>query len=498
MSGLTVVGLGPGSWNTLTVEAADVLRSANEVYVRTTAHPAVAAIAAAMGDTPVRSFDDLQQPSSSLDEIVAAIADRLAPLARRPQGVIYAVPGSPSIGDRSVPLILEALGDEVPVRLVEGLSYVEPILRAAGVADTGWIDVLDAAEISVLARANALGQVDGGPDHVPWRAPLPTVPLIVTSLDSADVAASVGRWLGRFYPESHQVLLVDGASSLGIQGLPLGQLANVGTGSLFVPALSETDNVRTFSGLMNLTRRLRAPDGCPWDREQTHASLKTHLLDEAYEVVDALDRGDAAEICEELGDLLFQIAIHSQVADESGEFSIEDVISGIVTKLIGRHPHVFEDLRLDSSQDVLNAWEALKQMQKPRRQSILEQIPRAMPALPQSNLIQKRAANVGFEWPDLGSVIAKVEEELTELRQEVDGGASRDLEREEFGDILFALVSVARHLRIDPEEALRLANRKFTARFQYVESRASADGAALRALSPEQLDNYWNEAKALG
>jgi tetrapyrrole methylase family protein/MazG family protein len=249
---------------------------------------------------------------------------------------------------------------------------------------------------------------------------------------------------------------------------------------------------------MNLTRTLRAPGGCPWDREQTHASLKPHLIEETYEVVDALDGGDPAQICEELGDLLFQITIHAQVAAEAGEFTIEDVIGGIVTKLIGRHPLVYGDLELESAQDVRHAWESLKQKQKPRRLSVLEQIPRGMPALPQSNLMQKRAAGVGFEWPDLDSVIAKVEEELNELRREIESGTSHELEREEFGDILFALVSVARHLKIDPEEALRLANRKFAARFQYVESRAAADAVSLRELSPERLDQYWNEAKSLG
>jgi tetrapyrrole methylase family protein/MazG family protein len=249
---------------------------------------------------------------------------------------------------------------------------------------------------------------------------------------------------------------------------------------------------------MNLTRTLRAPGGCPWDREQTHASLKPHLLEETYEVLDALDSGDPAEIMEELGDLLFQVTIHSQVAAETGEFSIEDVICSIMTKLIGRHPHVFGELDLQNAQEVREHWETFKQREKPKRSSVLEQIPRGLPALPQSNLMQKRAASVGFEWPDVDQVIGKVEEELQELRHEIDVEAPREQEREEFGDILFALVSVARHLRIDPEEALRLANRKFAARFQYVESRVSAGGRSLRDLSPAELDEYWNEAKALG
>jgi tetrapyrrole methylase family protein/MazG family protein len=203
-------------------------------------------------------------------------------------------------------------------------------------------------------------------------------------------------------------------------------------------------------------------------------------------------------LAEELGDLLFQVTIHSQVATENGTFTIEDVIAGITSKLIGRHPHVFGDLHLETAEEVLKEWESFKQREKPQRSSVLEHIPRDLPALPQSSLLQKRAAQVGFEWPGVGDVLTKVEEEIDELRREVESGAPADAQREELGDILFALVSVARHLHLDPEEALRLANRKFAARFQYVESRVGASGKSLRNLSAAELDAYWEEAKALG
>jgi tetrapyrrole methylase family protein / MazG family protein len=311
----------------------------------------------------------------------------------------------------------------------------------------------------------------------------------------------VKLWLGKYYTDTHRVQLVrvsaPGASAT--RSIPLYELDRDpeidASTALYIPPLTETENVRTFAGLMQLTRTLRAPGGCPWDREQSHASLKPHLLEEAYEVLDALDSEEPSLIAEELGDLLFQVTIHSQIAAEAGTFTIEDVIEGIMRKLIGRHPHVFGDLELASAQDVRHAWESFKQREKPKRTSVMQEIPRGLPALPQSNLMQKRAASVGFEWPSVGEVLAKVEEELAELRAEVDASASKELQREEFGDILFALVSVARHLRIDPEEALRLANRKFGRRFQHVESSVTADGKSMRDLSPEQLDQYWNEAK---
>jgi tetrapyrrole methylase family protein/MazG family protein len=265
--------------------------------------------------------------------------------------------------------------------------------------------------------------------------------------------------------------------------------------SLHVPPLPDDDNVRTFGGIMQLTRRLRGPGGCPWDREQTHQSLKPHLLEETYEVLDALDSDDPALLAEELGDLLFQITLHSQLAAESGSFTVEDVIGNVVTKLRGRHPHVFGELELGTAQDVRNVWETFKQREKPKRQSVFEQIPKGLPALPQSSLMQKRASSVGFEWPSVRQVLDKVEEEIAELRAEVDSQASKETQREEFGDILFALVSVARHLKIDAEEALRLANRKFATRFQHVESAVRGQGKELRDLSPEELDNYWESSK---
>lgn len=499
---MTIVGLGTGVWESLTVEAVDVLGAAEEVWVRSAVHPALAPIADRLPDVKFHSFDSLYETLPTLADVYAGIAAELDRLARRDQGVIYAVPGSPSIGEATVRLTRERAPD-ISIRIVQGISFIEPLLAAVGATDASWLEVLDAAEVDLFARENAVGEVPDEDVRLPWRSPVTTAPLLISYLYDQQIAAGVKLWLSRYYPDQHPVRLVTAA------GTPERRVRDVSLFELdrqrdvdhrtavYVPALAENDNVRTFAGLMNVTRTLRAPGGCPWDREQTHASLKPHLLEETYEVLDALDGGDSDELCEELGDLLFQVTIHSQVAAEAGAFTIEDVIGNIVCKLIGRHPHVFGDLELESAQDVRHAWESFKQREKPKRTSILEQIPKGLPALPQSNLMQKRAASVGFEWPDVAQVIAKVEEELEELRREVQDGVSKEQEREEFGDILFALVSLARHLRIDPEESLRLANRKFAARFQFVESKVAAEGKALRDLSPAELDGYWNQAKDL-
>ena len=384
---------------------------------------------------------------------------------------------------------------------LDGIAAEEPFRAVSDVSDAPWLEIIDARTIALLAAEDALGTVPEHGGKLPWRAPVPTACLIVRDVTDAQTLEAVAGWLGKYYPQHHHVRVVGPAATGEADALThavsdLARATTVGFPSaLVVPAVDEIDNIRTFAGLMQLTRTLRAPGGCPWDREQTHASLKPHLLEEAYEVIDALDSGQPSLIAEELGDLLFQVTIHSQIAAEAGTFTIEDVISGIMTKLIGRHPHVFADLELSSAQDVRHAWESFKQREKPKRMSVMAEIPRGLPALPQSNLMQKRAAGVGFEWPGVEDVLTKVDEELKELRAELNGTANRERQREEFGDILFALVSVARHLKIDPEEALRLANRKFSGRFQQVEAQAKGEGKSLRELGPDEINAYWNTAK---
>lgn len=378
---------------------------------------------------------------------------------------------------------------------------IEPLLAVIGGVDAPWIEVLKAADVVRMATENAVGGIPGHQQPpLPWRAPVATSLLVISQLCDLDTTATVGHWLARYFPSEHMVYLIPTSTggNSSVQPIPISNLCQAEVldenTALLVPGLAETDNVRTFAGLMQLTRTLRAPGGCPWDREQTHATLKPYLLEETYEVLDALDSGEPGQLAEEMGDLLYQITLHSQVAAEAGTFTIEDVIENVVRKLIGRHPHVFDDMELKSAQDVRHAWESFKQKQKPKRASVLEEIPKGLPALPQSNLIQKRAASVGFEWPAVSDVLDKVEEELRELRDEIESGV-KDQQREELGDIFFALVSVSRHLKIDPEEALRLANRKFAGRFGRVEAAAAARAQALRDLSPHELDALWNQAK---
>jgi MazG family protein len=262
---------------------------------------------------------------------------------------------------------------------------------------------------------------------------------------------------------------------------------------------------KAFESLVALQARLRAPNGCPWDREQTHESLRTYLVEETYEVLDALESRDAHKFADELGDLLLQIVFHAQLAAEAGKFDIADVIDQIYTKMVRRHPHVFGDVQADTSAQVLKNWEQLKAEERAKNKksreraaqaSILDEVPRGLPALLEAHQLTRRAANVGFDWPDVKGIFDKLAEETEELKQLLASGKSGEPDiEEEIGDLLFTGVNLARFLGFDPEIALKKTNRKFTRRFRAMESTAAARGHKLKDLSLQQLDALWNEAK---
>ncbi len=257
----------------------------------------------------------------------------------------------------------------------------------------------------------------------------------------------------------------------------------------------------SFSRLIEITAQLRAPDGCPWDREQTHHTLRASLIEESAEVLEAIESGDDAHLCEELGDLLLQSVFHAQIAAEEGRFTLDDVVNGICDKLIRRHPHVFGDARAENSAQVIQNWEAIKRDEKAARgevsTSTLAGIPPELPALAQALKISKKAAKAGFEWPDEAGVMDKLREEVGEI-EEALRGESNERVAEEIGDLLFTAVNIARWRGLHPELALRDVNRKFIARFETMEREAKAHGLKLGELSAQEWDELWNLAKLEG
>jgi tetrapyrrole methylase family protein/MazG family protein len=416
-------------------------------------------------------------------QVYETIAARVLELGERLEGVVYAVPGDPSVGEATVGLIrARAAARSLGIRLVPGLSFIEPTLAALEVDALPGLQIADALDLA--AR------------HHP--AFHPDAPALIAQLYSPALASDVKLTLMNQYPDEHAVTLVHAAGTAQARVEPLALYALDRSShiahltALFVPPLPQPS---AFESLQDTVAHLRAPDGCPWDREQTHQTLRAHLLEEAHEVLAAIDADDAGSMREEFGDLLLQVVLHAQIAQEYGEFSLAQVVAGIRAKLVRRHPHVFGDLKVSGAGEVLVNWERLKAEE---RQSAarpdggaLGSVPRGLPALMQADTYQRRAARVGFDWPDISGVRSKVLEELSEVESVTTPARLED----EVGDLLFAVVNLARWLNVDAESALRVANAKFAGRFARVEAAVAAQGQDMHAMTLEALDRLWEAAK---
>lgn len=321
----------------------------------------------------------------------------------------------------------------------------------------------------------------------------PNVDTLILGIDSQESAVQVTNVLFSVFADSHTVWVVGSGEK---KDLHLADFAEVETYpiSLFVPALGEGTSFEAFA---EIVAHLRAPDGCPWDKEQTHQTLRKHLLEESYEALSAIDAGDVQGMREEFGDLLLQIILNAQIASESKDFNMTDVVKYIYDKIVRRHPHVFGDVKLDGVDDVLQNWEKLKEKERSSKKDnkgILDGVPAALPALNQAQEYQERAARIGFDWPEIEGVLDKIREEIEEIKT----AQNPEQVKGELGDLFFVLVNLARWRDVDAESALREANLKFKRRFAHVERRAKEGGRNLSDMTLAEMDVFWNEAKQLG
>nr|MDE0501928.1 nucleoside triphosphate pyrophosphohydrolase [bacterium] len=482
---LVVMGLGPGGLDRVPPSALATLTDpSRRVILRTTDHPAARELASIR---PVTSCDDLYLEGEDFESVYRAIASRVVEAARS-QPVAYVTPGSPLVGERAVGMIRSLAAREgMEVTIYPAESFLDAAVEALG------IDPLDGG----LTVLNA------------HRLPSPLLlrgPTLVAALDTAAGLADFCAHLTRVVADPEVAVLVDlgGPGQRVVRSLAAqvdSTLAGPRT-SLYVDA-----GPTGLAGAVAVMDRLRAE--CPWDRRQTHHSLVKNLLEETYELAEVLaalpldaGRQDAAasepdwmafeEVCQELGDVLLQVLFHASIARESQIFDIEDVAEGLRQKLVRRHPHVFSDVAADTAEQVKANWEQIKQQEKPRPEdaSLLDGVPRSMPALSRAAKIQRRAAQVGFDWSEVPPVIDKVEEELEELRASL---TDRESAEAELGDLLFATVNLARHLALDPETALRRAIARFGDRFRKMEAEGPLDG-----LTVDQLEERWERAKLSG
>jgi tetrapyrrole methylase family protein/MazG family protein len=457
------------------------------VFVRTLQHPAAAELAQRRS---VVSCDDLYESADSFDEVYRAIADRVVG-SLRSGPVAYAVPGSAAVGERAVAEIRRRVGNGVVV--LPGESFLDLLYLEAG------LDPI----------ASGVKVVDGR--NLPDPLILDT-PLVITQIDRAEVLADVAVELGRVLDDTTCVVFCDrlGDEDQTIEEIPLAELSGREVGprsSLLV----DSEPVGWY-GLVVTNRILRQE--CPWDRKQTHHSLLSHLIEEAYETMASIrslppeapggepDYVAYAEVEEELGDLLLQVVFHATLAREVGAFDVEEVAETIRRKLVHRHPHVFGEVVAEDAPTVISNWEMIKGEEKSRA-SLMDDIPVAMPAIVRADKMQRRAKSVGFDWDDVAPVFAKVLEEVDELAAVASDAAAGDLAigfsaeaSAELGDLLFAVVNLARHLGLDPELALAGASDRFATRFRLMEEQAAVAGRPLGEHTLEELDALWERAKS--
>lgn len=486
MPEITIVGLGPGDVKDLTLEAWKVLEGADEVWLRTLHHPVVK-------DLPqgqvLHSFDEIYERAERFVDVYREIATRVLELGRRDEGVIYAVPGHPLVGESTVTRLLAAAGEgDVPVRIVNGLSFIEPALTALGLDALDGLQILDALDFRAL-------------DHPPLN---PDLPALIAQVYSRAVASELKLVLMNQYGDEHPTALIDGAGTAAesVRHLPLYEIDRYPVTVLSSLYVAPLPGVTSFEGFQQTIAKLRSPEGCPWDREQTHESLRTNLLEECYEVLDAIDTGSPEDLQEELGDLLLQIVLHAQIAVEEGDFYMTDVISEIDTKLKRRHPHVWGGLDVAGVGEVITNWEAIKRQERDAsgssERSLLAGIPQALPSLAQAAAYADRAGRVGFEriaedgiWVELPETVSAL---LGDLLEALTTDAETSTAGRRLGDVLLTMSDWARRHNIDPESALREANRRFAARFYVLERAAHAGETSVETLSNQEIRRLWTEA----
>ncbi|WP_407305898.1 nucleoside triphosphate pyrophosphohydrolase [Desulfosporosinus sp. SB140] len=473
---LHVIGLGPSGLEQLTMGNYRRLCKAKQVFVRTSQHPCVQELMAE--GVQVESFDEVYASKSSFEEVYQQIIERLRTELLKGSEVIYAVPGHPMVAEKTIQLICENLEQDYEVIIHPAMSFVDEIFRVLK---------FDPIEGVVIRNYDALKDV--GLTGMEW--------LIIPQVYNQLIASEVKLDLMNSYPDDAEVFVVQalGTAVERVDKLPLFEMDHGAFDHLSTIVLPPCSEVISWSKLVQVMAVLRSPNGCAWDREQTHQTLKPCLIEESYEVLEAIEKQDMYNLCEELGDLLLQVVFHAQIAAEDGEFHSQDVLQGIIHKLIRRHPHVFGEEKVETADDVIQAWDRIKQEEKAGESEdrAFFSDPKGLPALMMASSTQRKAARVGFDWTDVEGPYQKVQEELLELQDAMKTGVGI---HEELGDLLFAVVNVSRFLKLDAEEALRDAVHKFQVRFLKMVELSCEEGQEFERLSLKGMDVFWEKAKS--
>jgi len=480
---IKIVGLGPGAKEALTLGTLDVLKDSDKIYLRTKKHPTVEYLQ--KENIEFETFDDKYETYKSFDQVYEAIAKDIIETHEKYKEVVYAVPGHPLVAEKSVNNLIEMCEDKsIEFKIYPAVSFIDAMIEALKIDPINGIKVIDAFDIN-----NQI--LDKRADT------------IITQVYDMFIASEAKLKLSSYYGDDYEIYFIRAAGVQGeesIRKIKLYQLDRQKDidylTSLYIPKDVE-NKIKDFNDLLGVMDVLRSEDGCDWDRKQTHNSLKRYLIEESYEVLEAIDNEDDNELIEELGDVLFQIIFHAQIGKEEGYFDINDVIKEIYEKMVRRHPHIFKDNNCEVlANQVEDKWDEIKKEEKGFKTHTegLKHIAKVLPALIRAEKVQKKAAKVNFDFKTIEDAMNKVSEEFEELNN-VYKNKNKEKILEEVGDLIFTVVNIARFLDIDPEYALNYSIDKFINRFEYIEKVAAKKGISLEDMTLDDMNILWEDIK---
>ena len=479
---IKIMGLGPGAKDALTIGALEVLKSASRIYIRTEKHPTVDYIRT-LGIDFV-TFDDKYEAGTSFDEVYDLIAQNLLSEQAKYGDIVYAVPGHPLVAERTVTILIKLCDEQnIEYEILPAVSFIDAMMESLKIDPVSGLRIIDSFDLK-----NQIGDRRSG--------------VIITQVYNKLIASEVKLWLSQYYEDDSEIYFVRAAGVKGIEvirKIPIYEIDRQTDidylTSLYIPKNTKS---KDFNDLLEIMDILRGAEGCPWDKEQSHESLKKYLVEECYEVLEDIDEKNDDMLIEELGDVLLQVVFHAKIGKEQGYFNINDVIAGICNKMIHRHPHVFGTETINTSEEVLTTWDKIKRDEKgfETYTEELKHVGKNLPSLMRAEKVQKKASKIGFDFDKVESAMDKVIEELKEVKDVYKSNNKAKI-LEEIGDLFFSVVNVARFLDIEPESALHCTIEKFIKRFDYMEKVSLERGMKLEEMSLNGMDSLWNEAKTI-
>jgi len=479
---IRVVGLGPGAIGSLTIETLELLKEGKKIYLRTEKHPTVDYLKSL--SIQFETYDDRYEEYNNFDDVYRSIAEDLIKKHEIYGDIIYGVPGHPLVAETSVKLLIKMCEkNNIDIEILPAVSFIDAVIQSLKLDPIEGLKIIDAFDIKNQVLDKRVG-------------------LLITQVYNKFIATDVKIALLEYYKDDMEIYFVRAAGIKGLECTRKIKLYELDRQedidyltSIFIP--KELEATLDFQDLIGVINTLRDENGCSWDRQQTHESLKKCLIEECYEVLEAIDEKDEDKIIEELGDVLLQVVFHAQIGKEQGYFNINDVIKGVTSKMINRHPHIFKNIESKNPQQVLESWENIKIEEKGfnNHTDTLKHVPKNLPGLMRAYKVQEKASKLRFDFDSVEPAMEKVLEELQEVKDVYKGNNRAKIE-EEVGDLVFSTVNVARMLDIDPEFAVNYTIDKFIKRFQYIEENASNRNLDLKDMSLAEMDALWNESKS--